>query len=332
MNLSQLINEHGREQSPYMEGLVNHLPMGQLALYKLTEDLDKVASYTDFYNKRFNVDPVTTGYTPAASIEECLGKREKYEACLDLMKKEVSTRGIDPMIEKILNAYPLGMSSGLFHVTIRLAYAKEGVMYDKALTEEVARALAYYVTAYREVTPFHRKIPKGEIHENIQQLIKKPAVVNILKQHDSLGQTMKFLYQSPDYLQSGFLIEGTEQDKVRGLLEICLPAFDHTKSIVALHCITGLHAMLVLRDYFRDFDKALDIYTTAVITHLLSIEGITFHKPGSDPVQRSWPELIEEGSASKDVHTIKFTYTCHELDKRYSIEGLKTSLLHKINK
>lgn len=332
MMLSEVINQYGRKQSPYMEGLVNHLPMGQFALYKLTKDLKKVLSYTEFYNERFEVDPVSGSFSPKSSIEQCLGKREEYEACLDLMQREVSTHGVDKMIGKILNAYPLGISSGLFHVTIRLAYAKEAVTYDDALTEEVSRALAYYVTAYREVTPFYRKVPKEEIHQTMKRLMKTPIVEKVLCQNDSLGQTMKALYQSPEYLSSGFLIEGNESLKVQGLLDLCLPAFDTTRSIVALHCITGLHAMLVLKDYFNDFNQALDIYTTAVITHLLSIDGIAFQKPVSEAVLRPWPELLGEGADSKDVHTIKFTYTCHELFKRYPLEGLKTSLLHQINK
>lgn len=332
MSLSQLINSHGRKQSPYMEGLVNHLPMGQLALYKLTGDLEKVESYTKYYNEHFNVDPVSDNYSSASSIEECLGKRDRYEACLDLMKKELQTFGMDPIIKKILNNYPLGISSGLFHVTIRLAYATEGMEYDDALLEEVARALAYYVTGYREVTPFSRKIPKEEIHDNIIQLMKNPEVEKILCKNQSMGKTMKTLYQSSEYLDSGFLIEESIEDKVQGLLDLCLPAFDHTKSIVVLHCITGLHGMLVLQDYFEDFDRALDIYTTAVITHLLTVGGIAFSKPHTEAVSQSWPELINKGSDSKDVHTIKFTYTCHELFDLNPRDDLKNSLLHQINK
>ncbi len=332
MSLSQLINSHGRKQSPYMEGLVNHLPMGQLALYKLTGDLEKVESYTEYYNDHFNVDPVTDSYSSVSSIEECLGKRDRYEACLDLMKKEIETVGMEPMIKRILNKYPLGISSGLFHVTIRLAYATEGVEYDDALLEEVARALAYYVTGYREVTPFSRKIPKEEIHENMKKLMKLPVVEKVLCKNQSMGKTMKSLYQSSEYLDFGFLIEGSKEDKVQGLLDLCLPAFDHTQSIVVLHCITGLHGMLVLKDYFEDFDRALDIYTTAVITHLLTVGGIAFPEPHRDTVSPSWPELKSRGSDSKDVHTIKFTYTCSELYHRNPREDLKNSLIYQINK
>lgn len=332
MKLSQLINEQGRKQSPYMEGLVNHLPMGQFALYQLTKDLNKVADYTAYYNQRFDVDPVRKKDSPAPSIQECLGNREAYEPCLDLIHREVRSRGADVMMEKILNAYPLGMSSGLFHVTIRLAYGKEAAAEEEALTEEIARALAYYVTAYRPVTPFYRKVPKEALYKNMIQLMEHPVVEKNLSQNSSLGKTMKALYQSPEYREQGFLIQGTLEDKVLGLLDLCLPAFTHTKSIVALHCITGLHALLVLKDSFRDFERALDIYTTAVITHLLTIDGVAFPEPDHKPASPSWSELLRQGASSKDVHTIKFTYTCHELFHWYPRQDLKTSLLHQINK
>ena len=72
---------------------------------------------------------------------------------------------MDEMFRFILNTYPLGISSGLFHVTIQLAYATEAVSYDDRLVEEVSRALAYYVTTYRKVVPFSRKKPRYQIHE-----------------------------------------------------------------------------------------------------------------------------------------------------------------------
>ncbi|HCX64812.1 MAG TPA: hypothetical protein DHN33_06335 [Eubacteriaceae bacterium] len=332
MDLSELINKHARKQSPYMGNLVNHLPMGQFALYQLTEDLDKVASYTEYYNSHFDVDPISQNYAPASSIEECLGERDRYEACLDLMEKKVAAYGSQEMIRSILNTYPLGISSGLFHVTIRLAYASEALAYDEKLAEEVSRALAYYVTAYREVVPFHQKKPLNQLHENIKQLMKQPQVEKILSGNESLGKIMKSLYQNSQYLDKGFLIEGNEENKVEGLLDLCLPAFDQTQSIVVLHCITGLHAMLVLKDHFEDFKEALDIYTTAVITHLLAHGDIDFIKPDVQPISHSWTDLIAMGSNSKPVHTIKFTYTCRELYRLQPREGLKNSLLHQINK
>ena len=332
MELSKLINTSAREQSPYMGGLVNHLPMGQFALFKLTQDLDRVASYTEYYNKNFKVDSISDNYTPASSLEECLGKRDSYEACLDLINNEIRTTSMDHTIRHVLNTYPLGISSGIFHVTIRLAYATEAATYDDKLFEEVARALAYYVTAYHEITPTHRKTSRDKFQSNLMRLLETVEVRSILDKNLSLGKTLKAFYQNPAVLDKFALIEGDEKEKIQGMLDVCLPAFIHTQSIIALHCITGLHAMIVLKNYFEDFSEALDIYTAAVTAHLLTISGISFHEADSNQTLPSWSELIAMGIESKAVHTLKFTYTCHELYDDYPREGLKIVLLNQITK
>lgn len=332
MELSKLINTSAREQSPYMGGLVNHLPMGQFALFMLSGDLERVASYTEYYNKYFKVDSISDNYTPAASLEDCLGKRDNYEACLDLINKEISTTSMDHMVRHVLNTYPLGISSGIFHVTIRLAYATEAATYDDKLIEEVARALAYFVTAYHEITPIHHKTSRDKFQSNMMQLQETDEVRNILDKNLSLGKTLKAFYQNPTVLDKFALIEGDEKEKIQGLLDVCLPAFIHTKSIIALHCITGLHAMLVLKNYFKDFSEALDNYTAAVTAHLLTISGTSFQEAETNQSLPSWSELIAMGIDSKAVHTLKFTYTCHELYDDYPREGLKRALLNQIKK
>lgn len=332
MELSELINTSARKQSPYMKGLVNHLPMGQIALFKLTQDLDKVASYTEYYNKHFKVDPILDDYATASSLEECLGNRHRYEACLDIITKEIRTTGMDQMVRYVLNTYPLGISSGIFHVTIRLAYAAEAATHDEMLIEEVARALAYYVTAYREITPIHRKISRDQFQNNMNSLLQTTEVRMILDKNLSLGQTLKAFYQTPDVLDNFALIEGDEKEKMQGLLDICLPAFNHTQDIIALHCVTGLHAMYVLKDYFNNFNEALDNFTSAVTAHLLTINGVAFQEADSNQTLPSWSELITLGTDSRAVHTLKFTYTCHELYDVHPREELKRALLHQIKK
>lgn len=228
--------------------------------------------------------------------------------------------------------YPLGISSGIFHVTIRLAYATEAAAYDDQLIEEVARALAYYITAYREITPIHRKTSRDKFQSNMKQLLETFEVRSILDKNLSMGKTLSSFYQNPTVLDKFALIEGDEKEKIQGLLDVCLPAFNHDQNIIALHCITGLHAMLVLKNYFKDFSEALDYYTAAVTAHLLTISGISFHEADSNQTLPSWSELITMGIDSKAVHTLKFTYTCHELYDDYPREGLKRALLNQIRK
>lgn len=40
--LYTMINQYGDAYRPYMSGLVNHLPMAQLALFNLTGSLERV--------------------------------------------------------------------------------------------------------------------------------------------------------------------------------------------------------------------------------------------------------------------------------------------------
>jgi len=101
MKITTMIDEYGKPYSPYMGNLVNHLPMGQLALYKLTEDLDRVEEYSKFYIEHFTIDPLTGPSGAVNSIEECIGKRELYEECLLLVEKEVEEKGLDSFIREV---------------------------------------------------------------------------------------------------------------------------------------------------------------------------------------------------------------------------------------
>ncbi|ABR47755.1 hypothetical protein Amet_1576 [Alkaliphilus metalliredigens QYMF] len=332
MKLSELINDYGKRHAPYMKGLINHLPMGQLALYQMTNDLQVVKSYSEYFQNSFNVNAVKAKYPRIDSIEACLGKRELYESCLALIDGEVEARGMNEVTHEILNTYPLGMSSGLFHVIIRLAYAIEGVQLEDALLEEAKRALAYYVTAYRGGSQFNRKVQSSHVIEEMNRLMSDSRFNPVISSSYSMGQIMKTLYRDPEYLESGFLIEGNEEDKVRALLGLFISAFNNTSSIVVLHCITGLHSLLVLKDYFNDFEEALNIFTTCSITHQLTLGAIDLSNQNVQPVALSWNDIIKKGTESLDVHTIKFTYSCHELYKRYAIEGLKGAALSQIRK
>lgn len=335
MEISELINKYGRKDSPYSGNLVNHLPMSQLALYKMTDDIKKVDEFSRAYKKRSNVDPVKEAYEEKESLDECLGKRESYEACLDLIKKEVKERGLKETLVFILNKYPLGVSSGLFHTIIRVAYSLEGVELDEKLDEEVERALAYYVSAYREAALLTRKISKGEIIDEARKLIEDPHIKEILEAENTRGQKIKALYEDEKFMEKGFTIEGSEKDKIEALLNLLLPIFNNTKSIVALHCITGLHASIVLREYYDDFSKLLDILTTSIWVHLLTIEemdssSLELEKMDDDIKNMSWNKIFDKVSDSLDAHVLKLAYTSSELYKIHEKPLLKVAALKRL--
>jgi hypothetical protein len=248
------------------------------------------------------------------------------------VKEAIETEGINEVITKTLGRYPYGISSGLFHTTIRLFYAIEGFNVDKDLKEEVARALAFYVIGYKEAKRFKKNIKNSDFNNQIKDLMNDLYIKKLTESKSSTGQKLKSLYNDQNYLNMGFVIEGDEEEKIRTLLDFLIPMHDHYQNIIVLHCITGLQALIGLKDYFEDFSEILDIMTTCIITHLLTIEGLSMQKSTHSPTEIKWAEVIAKGSDSNDVHTIKYTYTCNKLDQLYDIPALKESVITKLNK
>lgn len=332
MGIAKLINEYGDIYSPYMNGLINHLPMGQLALYKLTGDLDRVEDYTKSFLEKAKIDRVKEEYEKVDTIEECLGKRELYESCLDKIRERAQEENIEDLISYVLNHYTLGLSSGIFHTVIRLAYAVEGYQIDKNLQSEVERALAYYITGYREGDLFRRKISKDDSIKEMEGLIKDKGLQKSRLSGKSLGKKLKAFYENEDYKEKAFVIEGTEEEKVKALLCILLPALNNSGDIIVLHCITGLQALVTLKEYFADYNKALDALTSMIITHLLTRDDLDINVYENLGTSKTWEEIISSGTKSKDVHTIKLTYTNQKLYGLFQIAELKDATLKRIQK
>lgn len=335
MKIGDLINDYGREHSPYLGNLVNHLPMAQLALYKIIDDVEKVGLFTVAYTNKAKINPVKKEYSKIETMEECLGNRQLYEPCLDIVKMEIQEKGMREVVAHILNTYPLGISSGLFHTIIRVAYAIEGVELEDELIDEVARALAYYITAHREGNLLTRKISGNNIIDEYKKLMEDPHIKELLKSRNTMGQKMKALYQDKTFMEKGFIIGGNEDEKVKALLNLLLPAYINTESIVVLHCITGLHGVLVLKKYYNDFPKVLDILTSFILIHLLTVDELNCKdldkiQNKKEVLDMSWDEIFEKISKSMDVHVLKLGYTAGQLYKLYEIPELKQGALTRV--
>lgn len=328
MTIGELINKYGNGRSPYSGILVNHLPMAQFALYRITNDIKKVEDFSKSFDMRAN--QVKNQYPKVNSIEECVGVKELYESCLDLIKSEININNMDEYIKNVLNMYELGVSSGLFHTLIRVAYAVEGVKVDEVLICEVARALAYYITAYKPGEVFPISVAKENVIKEMDNLIHNPHIRKMVNSQNTLGKKLKALYMDPNHIRYGFLIEGSDIDKIKTLLELLIPAYKNTNNIVVLHCITGLHAMVVLKDYFNDISKALDILTTSIITHLMTVDNLSIEGDNIPITTMHWDDIIKRGSESSDIHTIKLSYTCWQLGERYGVIDLKDVILKRI--
>ena len=331
MSIARLVNEHGEKYSPYRGKLVNNLSIGQLALFKISANLNKVEALTQHILKRRKIDKVKEEYEKVTSIEECLGKRELYESCLDSVKEDLKKYNKKEYISRILNTYEFGVSSGLFHGLTRVYYAVDGFEREEELIDEVARSLAYYVTAYREGDLFERSISRANVLEEIENLTTNQSIGEILQDQTSTGQKIRALYNYDKYIKLGFTIKGNEDEKIKALLEILLPAFINSGNIIVLHCITGLQALVGLREYYDNYERMLDILTTTIITHLLAGEKLDFTLKEKDTLEFSWKYILSLASQSTNVHNIEIANSCRELYRIYPMSQLKTAVLKRID-
>ena len=332
MNISTLVDDYAKNHSPYVGSFVNHLPMGQLALYFMTNNLQRVADYSEQYMNRSHVDPIKNIDTVVTSMDDCIGNRDLYGPLLNYLDANVNDENADEYIEYILNTYPLGMSSGLFHTLIRLAYAVEAYREDKKFLDELKRAMSYYITAYREASLFTRAINPREIISEMQKLKNNQSLGSLLEDENSMGQKLNTLYSSNDYMENGFIIQGSEYEKINAILDLILPGFTNSKGkgdILVLHCITGLHALIVLEDYFNDFKEGIDILTTCIVTYLMTIDFMDLSNIYNSPIE-TFDILISKGIESPDVHTIKLTYTANEIYRLYNRKDLKAAAYKRI--
>lgn len=331
MDISKLVNEYGKKYSPYKGKLVNNLSIGQLALYKISGDLKKVESLTQYISKRRKMDKVKENYPKLTSMEQCLGKRELYESCLDIVKEDLNKYNKKEYISKILNKYELGVSSGLFHALTRVYYAVDGFEKEEDLVDEVARSLAYYITAYREGDLFQRSVDRSNVLVEMESLRNISYIKEILHNEETTGQRIRALYDYENYTKLGFIIKGNEDEKLKGLLELLLPAFINSGNIIVFHCITGLHALVGLREYYDNYNRILDILTTTIITHLLAAEKLDFTLKEEETLEFSWKYILSLASESTNVHNIEIASSCRDLYRIYPIRQLKTAVLRKID-
>ena len=78
----------------------------------------------------------------------------------------------------------------------------------------------------------------------------------------------------------------------------------------------------------------MDIYTTCWLMHLFTVENPDDQQRIPEKTKLDWKTLFQERSESRDVHTIKFTYTGHQLENKhvYCKSGFTQAVKFRIDK
>lgn len=275
------------------------------------------------------IQPIKKDYKKVNSFDECVGNKDMYESCLDYIESISGYVELDTIVSKVLNKYEFGISSCLYHPLIRLGYAIEGYSKYKTMAGEVKRALAYYITACKPRGIF-TKYRNSFRNKNLELIFNSSHINTLIKDKDTLEERLNTLYNDEKYLDMGFVISGDEYKKSIELLMFIEPMYNKNNNIVLLHCITGLHSLIILKDYFKDFNEALDILTTSVITNIVATD-IEYSYILEEDILMSWKYIYSKAMDTVDAHSIKLTYSTFELERIFDIPELRLLAQKRLN-
>ncbi len=288
----------------YNEGLTNHLPMMIVALQKLGIEDDDIEFISEEYVGRKHIPDLTDKYYVKSKDEI------EYVTLTNLYITKINKLGKEEVVRWYLNKAKFALVSGLFHGLIRLSYA---LMTDSDLL--VAQAMAYFDIIYFECD-LNYDIKLNESKE-LKKLIeyRKSSITSFEK-----GSTMKKLEEliNHDYIRNNlFSIRENEQER---MLTLFVNQYLKTKDFYMLHVITGFHALITLKDYFKDFEEVLDnFFVHGILFNLLH----DYKKDEYDFVPSEIKMFENRIGDLRDAHEIKLLHSTLELYKLYKIEDLK---------
>lgn len=301
MDIHSTIADYGHFGPLHGQKLVNHLPMAQIALWKMGAKEEDIKDYSENYVERWKIKPAPVTSQKILTIEDALGQEEAYCSYVMYFKNKVRTEGLEKTLKDALNLLSKGMASGLFHGLIRIAYALEADSVD-----EICRGLALYAVIYHE-TVFAEKTIEAE----------------------DLSAALFSYHQNGD---EHFYMSGSVEEKEKALAETLSQLYLSTGNFIVLHTITGFHALMVLKNYYDDFDDVLNRYTVCVQRALRRLPKDMYIKIALTDALRDWSLIQEKANESPDAHTIKFVYTCHELSKIFDSDVYMTNANIKLQR
>jgi len=291
--INAIINEYSKYSPFHGNGLTNHLPMAQFALHKMGVTNQGIREYSEAYIRRWHVlDPHEHPTIEIKKITDELGNFEAYMSYAVYFLDRISREDPYKVVKEVLNTLYKGLASALFHGIIRLAYAVEA---DNHI--ELAHALAFFASVYKETRFAEREIPINDLHKELLCSIPDSEV------------------GKKDHPVNHFYIEGDVKEKEQALAEALAELYTITGSFAVLHTVTGIQALLLLKPLFNNYGEVFDRYTVCVQRALLRVSKEDFKKINLDHSRTDWDEIFHAARSVEDAHTIKLAYSCYKLDK-----------------
>ncbi len=304
------------------QGLTNHLPMAQFALFRLgasEADFDRFTNYYIDLHKLQSAPPAIGIKLNEENWRDHLGEKKCFSDFLLFFADQLNKLGRTKFLNSYFNPLLGGISSEAFHGLIRLAY---GV--DSENDGEILSGLAYLAAGYQVL---HGPLPNESttgisLHDQTNSVSEMVSSGQLRLPHleGIIVDKMQSISQ-PEVLAGIFdkltIPNGTT---LRDFADLALNLYLSTKDFTTLHTVTSCHASRIMMAYVENESLYLKYYHQAFLAAYLSIGAprIAAHETSLQSNEKLLEEIKAAAQKATDDHDIKLTYTALEEHRAYN--------------
>lgn len=306
--LQELLGDELASDPTTVRGLTNHLPMALVAKQRLGASGDELRRFAAAYSQRLAPLAAAKEEFDHVTWKSAIGNRGAATELRNYFARYVADNGAEASLRAHLPALLPGVGGAGFHGVIRLAYA-----IDASSPIQVATGLAYFASVAR---PLAVLVPTEGTTNDPEELFAELSTSlawSTPQRARLIDDEMRLVAGREGFAEVvGSLV--VEVDSEEKLATCALHLLASTDDFTALHGVTGLAALSVLRPWLEDHESvdryAFQALTAAYLSigapsvwsrdRLGEFVGSTFAEP---------LEIRAVAGDSDDEHVAKLSYT-----------------------
>merc|ERR1712060_771079 len=307
-------------------GFTLHTSMVAFALERLGASataIEAQAEYAKEKNARYELIPIE-----AEPSDLVINETNWRERCNSGGEGEMAFRVFWADRIQCLGELSDGVHSRLHHGVIRLAYAVQG-----GHEAELAAALAAFCVNYAALpTPAESKAPPhGDLMHAMGEISSGwGSLLGTSGPSRPEGTGKKYSRNLSDLALRSHLPGASgvpSREGIEAFVRLTVLLYLTKPNILTLHMITGLHALIVLEEFYdkrEDFDRSLLVHWHSVLALYLAIKAprviasVEEVAPAIQRKERPWETLVHHVTSQvKGDHDIKLVDTAVDLSRRF---------------
>ncbi|MBW4078634.1 MAG: questin oxidase family protein [Acidobacteria bacterium] len=306
--LQELLGDELASDPTTVRGLTNHLPMALVAKQRLGASGDELRRFATAYSQRLAPLAAAKEHLDHVTWKTAVGNRGAATELRDYFAHYVANNGVDAALRAHLPALVPGVGGAGFHGVIRLAYAIEA-----SSPIQIAAGLAYFASVARPLTVLApTEGTTSDPGEHFAEM-STSLVWSTPQRARLIEEEMRFVAGREGFgeIVGSLVVDEESEEK---LAACALQILASTDDFTALHGVTGLAALSVVRPWLED-QELVDRYAFQALTaaylsigappvwssdRLDEFVGSTLAKP---------LEVRAVAGNSDDEHVAKLAYT-----------------------